>query len=1156
MNVFLKKKIGLSMTTRNIKLYGQIFLLISAFSLNLFSAENLILNPSFETVDVSKLPIAGTINPKFTGPFPGLPNWYSAINRQGDMTTPDVYLRTRGEVPDNFATIGLQPVHGDHYAGIRSNYRGANIYSEILEAGITEPDFKKGDTVTIRTYFSTSSSANHRGTSTMQMWLKRANTNTKILVGQKSLQDKPSTWIFYRNEIVLGADGFFDRLSFNFSASSNNNLNNVFVDSVSLKVKKHVPKDGVNIITETETDTLLCAGREFYVYFDYEFDNLTPNTRFIAQLSDKNGSFLFPRIIGTAADNTKKIIRAILPPDIEPGTNYKVRVISQNPDTIGPESDLITILKSPEANIEGVFNFCKESNQSYSTTEDPSYEYYWSVNGSGKINGANDGPTVDVDWGVGSGQISVQVTKDETCQITNTKSVVVRPLVAKITGDSIFCQNEIINYSTPFSPDYIYTWTANGGKIIEDNGRSVKVLWDISGADTLVLQIVDENSGCSGTTSLPITVNPLPSKEISGTFTICGGSSQTYSAEENDKFTYFWEVENGEINGENNQYLVDVNWFSGEKGKIKLTITDSETDCENYAEIEVILDEQIDLEINGGDDPCANSTMIYSLGDNLKDILGVDYEWIVEGSKTFTISPDGKSVEVDWGDFGEDGTVTLNAKGDGKCFRLMPKSITIVDRADASFLSASIKDTVCAGDIETYSSTITDSKFNFTWNTNANGTIIGSNTEKDVTVEWFSAGTGALYLVIDGDNVCTSSSSFSVQINEIPVIDFLGDPRVCAGHSASISITNDYNNSYTWTSDRFTDPIIGQKDIDVDSAGVYTLTVMNENGCSASASRTVTMRDFNIELSIDPFNELNFDKVTIESDSAIIIQVLNDTITYTLNKPDPLSYFSANKISGDKEIEVKFSPEDIGDYSSTFKIISSAPCDAERTISVIGRGMVELEFILPENLIAVLNKKVSIPITYKLKQNPSLPLNLQGYDLDFQMFSDVFDSEDPRFFVGGQYVGFEISEDYEIKSKADTLLFVNGRAIRAERSESELNFIGEVIVGNKFIIPIPVEGNILTTEDCLSALRGFEFVGASTITSDGKDVELSTSYEGGHEFAIYNYMGVKQLSYSFNVGDDEHLYQTLSLGDLANGIYFAILKAPEGMITKKILINK
>lgn len=72
--------------------------------------------------------------------------------------------------------------------------------------------------------------------------------------------------------------------------------------------------------------------------------NFNVGNIFTAELSDANGSFVSPTIIGTLADISSGVINAEIPNTLPTGSNYKVRVVSDNPIIIGSEStDLISI---------------------------------------------------------------------------------------------------------------------------------------------------------------------------------------------------------------------------------------------------------------------------------------------------------------------------------------------------------------------------------------------------------------------------------------------------------------------------------------------------------------------------------------------------------------------------------------------------------------------------------------------------------------------------------------------------------------------------------------------------------------------------------------------------------------------------------------------
>ncbi len=98
---------------------------------------------------------------------------------------------------------------------------------------------------------------------------------------------------------------------------------------------------------------------------------------------------------------------------------------------------------------------------------------------------------------------------------TQTATVIVHPLPScSITGTNIICAGGSTSFSGP-SGMSTYSWTGPGGFI-----ASTQSTGSISEAGTYELTITDDN-GCSSTCSRTLTVNPLPTCNITGTNEIC-----------------------------------------------------------------------------------------------------------------------------------------------------------------------------------------------------------------------------------------------------------------------------------------------------------------------------------------------------------------------------------------------------------------------------------------------------------------------------------------------------------------------------------------------------------------------------------------------------------------------------------------------------------
>ncbi|MDW8158289.1 MAG: hypothetical protein RML72_05355, partial [Bacteroidia bacterium] len=75
---------------------------------------------------------------------------------------------------------------------------------------------------------------------------------------------------------------------------------------------------------------ILCAGSSIAISFTGR-GTYNSNNVFIAELSDRNGSFLNPLQIGTLTATTPGIINAFIPNNLPEGTGYRIRVVSTSP---------------------------------------------------------------------------------------------------------------------------------------------------------------------------------------------------------------------------------------------------------------------------------------------------------------------------------------------------------------------------------------------------------------------------------------------------------------------------------------------------------------------------------------------------------------------------------------------------------------------------------------------------------------------------------------------------------------------------------------------------------------------------------------------------------------------------------------------------------
>ncbi len=101
---------------------------------------------------------------------------------------------------------------------------------------------------------------------------------------------------------------------------------------------------GVGTITTSVGITSTCLGSGFTI--DYSSTNATflNGNVFTAQLSDAAGSFVNPVTIGTLVSTAVLgMINVTIPPNTIPGSNYRIRVVSNDPVITGSSSSSIGI---------------------------------------------------------------------------------------------------------------------------------------------------------------------------------------------------------------------------------------------------------------------------------------------------------------------------------------------------------------------------------------------------------------------------------------------------------------------------------------------------------------------------------------------------------------------------------------------------------------------------------------------------------------------------------------------------------------------------------------------------------------------------------------------------------------------------------------------
>jgi gliding motility-associated-like protein len=196
----------------------------------------------------------------------------------------------------------------------------------------------------------------------------------------------------------------------------------------------------------------------------------------------------------------------------------------------------------------------------------------------------------------------------------------------------------------------------------------------------------------------------------------------------------------------------------------------------------------------------------------------------------------------------------------------------------------------------------------FSWSTSGGGTISGPTNGSSINAT--SAGT---YTVsVTDEEGCLGSASYVVTISNGPDIDYSVDPSTCGLSNGSIDVTISGSPGpymYDWSTNATTQDLVNI------SAGTYSLTVEDANGCTATA--TIVVTDENQPLIVSG---------VVSNNSSCTIP--NGSITATVNPPGTYTYTWSN--GGSTSTITNLAP---GTYTLT--VTSSGSCTGTATFTVV-----------------------------------------------------------------------------------------------------------------------------------------------------------------------------------------------------------------------------
>ncbi|MGB0930625.1 MAG: hypothetical protein ACPGVB_07610, partial [Chitinophagales bacterium] len=515
------------------------------------------------------------------------------------------------------------------------------------------------------------------------------------------------------------------------------------------------------------------------------------------------------------------------------GGSYFVTVTNTNncSNSVGFE---VGTFFSPLPNITGNTSFCEGEDTSLDAGDFDTY--IWSTGEMERLITVSE-----------SGTYSVTVSYVNGCTGATSIEVNVFSLpTVEIGGSSTFCEGSSTTLSvTGDFENYLWNTGETSQSIVVDEAGNYSV------------EVTDAN-GCKNTESMDVEETSALMPTIVGDLDFCEGGNSSLDAGASFE-SYLWNT------GATTR-TIEVT----EGGTYSVTVTDA-SGCSGSDEVTITVHIPVQPSIEGEADFCLGESTILDAGAGFQSYL-----WNTgEGSQTITISTGGtytvNTIDVNGCSSSDEITVQENIAEtpiiEGELqFCLGTSTILTAQEGYASYLwnTGETTQTIEVSEEQTYNVEVTDDKGCTA--TNEVNTIILEAEEPEITGAlqfcaessttleasigyvsylWNTGETTRTITVSESDNYavgvtdengCTSGAFVVVEEREELEVALSGSSTICNGSSASIEVASDYE-SYLWSTGETT------KDIIVDGAGTYMVTVTNENQCTGMASQTVIESD-------------------------------------------------------------------------------------------------------------------------------------------------------------------------------------------------------------------------------------------------------------------------------------------------------------------------
>ena len=389
----------------------------------------------------------------------------------------------------------------------------------------------------------------------------------------------------------------------------------------------------------------------------------------------------------------------------------------------------------------------------------------------------------------GSVTYRITVTDNNTCTGYTDVTATVNTLPTVTVNSPAICQGQTATLTAGGAASY--TWTPTDDLTISGNTATTTVV------GTYTVEGTDAN-GCKNTATATVTVNALPTVTVNSP-AICQGETAELTA--GGAVDYTWSPSTGLT-------ITDATHGSTATTTTAGTWTVTGTDangCTNTATATVTVNTLPTITVNSPT-VCSGESATLTAGG------AASYTWTP--ADDLTISGNTATTTVA-------GTYTVEGTDANGCKNTATATVTVNALPTVTVNSPA----VCQGETATLTA---GGAASYTWTPADDLTISGNTAATTVAGTYTVTGTDA--------NGCSNTATATVTVNTLPTVT-VNSPAICQGETATLTAGGAA--SYTWTPDD--DLTISGNTATTTVAGTYTVTGTDANGCTNTATATVTV---------------------------------------------------------------------------------------------------------------------------------------------------------------------------------------------------------------------------------------------------------------------------------------------------------------------------